>query len=1010
MKKFVKSAALFRTLLAVGAVLLPISIGGQVVTSDWSGYINKYLHITNTEIVSKNNKGEDPIHFHSDYNNYQDVMNHAREVAKQVEAEGAVLMRNENQALPLAKNSKVTVFGYNSVDVALGGSGSGGVSSSAERKVDLKEALSEKFDVNPTVYDFYQAKYDAKEGFIESKGWGGKTLNFRTINSVNEIDASKFTEEVTKSFDNYKDAAFFVLTRIGGEGTDLKADYLELTEEEKSVLETMKNGPFKKRIVLVNTFNTPELGWLKDYNIDACLYIGGPGEVGLASVSGILAGEISPSGRLSDTYVYDVESAPAAMNFGNFEFQNAADIANPDSRKYLMYDEGIYVGYRYYETRYEDYVLGRFNASSTTGAKHSTSGWKYDEEVLFPFGYGLSYATFTQDLNDVRVDWDKKTARANVTVKNTSSVYSGKDVIELFAQAPYTEGGVEKSAVQLAAFTKTDELKPGEQKIYQLDIDLRDIASYDAKTNKTFVLDAGDYYFALGKGAENKTGAHEALNNILAAKGLSDTQRGRMDAAGEKEKAWKVTKSSFDGDEYRLSKNNATITNQFDNVDFNTYAAGTDQATTYLSRSSWDKTYPKTRQGIVATDKMKEEINSYYSPKNDGTTSPSAYEKGEEDTSSITTDAEKRYTLAMMIGVDYDDPSWDSLLDQLTLDDYYNSTKQGREKMDSVGLNATTAVDGPAAWTKSTYIKDYRNQYDASKVEKTQETMVSYPTETVISGTWNLPLTQEVGKSFGEEGLWGGGVGWYGPGANTHRTAMGGRNFEYFSEDGFLGGKLAEAEIHGAMEKGTIPYLKHFFLNDQETNRIGVYTFANEQAIREVYLRQYQYAFEKTGKDDPSCSGVMGGFNRLGLVWTGHDANLWKNVMAKEWGFRGNITTDFGQKQGSLMEPQLAYEAGTTMFCSSGKGFATYLQGLHDGKGIRGDAKLMKEMREAIHTQLYNFANSAAMNGLTSDSEIVTVRTWYQNALLACVIVSSCLIGVSAVMLGISTFAARKEN
>lgn len=270
----------------------------------------------------------------------------------------------------------------------------------------------------------------------------------------------------------------------------------------------------------------------------------------------------------------------------------------------------------------------------------------------------------------------------------------------------------------------------------------------------------------------------------------------------------------------------------------------------------------------------------------------------------------------------------------------------------------------------------------------------------------NAPLERIGGSVLAHDHYQGGGVGWYGPGANTHRTPYGGRNFEYYSEDGFISGKLGEAECKGAMEKGTIPYFKHFFLNDQETNRIGVCTFSNEQAIREVYLRAFQYAFETAGENDKACTGVMGAFNRLGMTWTGHHKNLWKNVMEGEWGFTGNVTTDFGQKQGSLMEPQLAYEAGTHMFCTSGSGFANYL----DGLDITKDLKLLTNMRESLHRQLYNFANSAAMNGLTSNSKIVTVRTWYENALLATTVISAVLLAGSGAMAVIQSFFNKKEE
>lgn len=997
--------ALWRSLVAVSGLALSLSIGGSIVTKEWSGYINKFLNISNKVIVDDVDGEEDPIHFKSDFSDYRDVMKSARSIAKQVQAEGTVLMTNKNNALPLAEKSKVTFFGYNTVDLAHGGTGSGGVTSSAERKFDLLKACDNgddvKLQVNRTIYDFYKEKYDAKVGFIESQGWGGTTYNFRTVKAVNEINASDFTETVKGSFSEYRDAAVFVMTRIGGEGSDLSVSnkYLALTDNERSVLEAMKNGNFSKRIVLVNTFNTPELGWLDEYNIDACLYIGGPGEVGMDAVTDILVGRTNPSGHLADTYAFDSFSSPAMQNFGDYEFANSAEIINSDSRKYLSYNEGIYVGYRYYETRYEDTVLSRGNADSDAGVYASSGNkWKYKEEVQFPFGHGLSYSEFEQKLDSLKVDWNNKTATATVTVTNKSTSRAGKDVVQIYAQAPYTEGGIEKSAVQLCGFAKTDVLEPGKSQTLTVDIELRDIASYDENTYKTYILEDGDYYFAIGDNA------HDALNNILASKGKSVADG--MDEKGDAKKASKQKKSSFDKDEYRLSATKRSITNQFDTADLNHYVGGTSQEVTYLSRKDWKSTWCVSISSLTATQEMIDEAASYFSAAKDGSTSPTAYVKGDSDTSSIIYGAEQQYNLAMMIGADYNDPAWDLLLNQLTLEDYYNSTSQGRKAIDSVGLTATTAVDGPSAWTKSYYITDYTNQYDASKVEKTEELMVSYPTETVIASTWNVELTEELGKSFGEEGLWGGGVGWYGPAANTHRTPYAGRNFEYFSEDGYIAGKLCEAEVHGAMSKGTIPYLKHFFGNDQETNRIGVCTFMNEQSIREIYLRAFQYAFETTGEDDPSCTGVMGAFNRIGLVWSGHHSNLWKNVMEGEWGFKGNVTTDFGQKQGSLMEPQLAYEAGTTMFCTSGSGFADYLRGID----ITKDYKLMSNMREAIHRNLYNFANSAAMNGLTSSSKIVTIKTWYEKALIGTTATSAVVLGASAIMTVLSTFVFKRKE
>lgn len=307
--------ALWRSLAVASGIALTLSVGGTVVTNEWSGYINKYLGISNTKIVTADSNTEDPIHFKSEYDSYTDVMNYARATAKQVQAEGTVLMTNKNNALPLSKGANVTFLSYATADIALGSSGSGGITPTAERLQDLVKACTNdgKLNINKTVYDFYKAKYDAKVGFVEKQGWGGTSLVFRDIKKPTELAASEFTTAVTDSFADFADAGIFVLSRIGGEGSDLSVQdrYLALSNEEKSVLEAMKNGPFKKRIVLVNTFNTPELGFLDEYNIDACLYIGGPGEMGMDAVTDILVGKTVPSGKLADTYAYDSTSSPA---------------------------------------------------------------------------------------------------------------------------------------------------------------------------------------------------------------------------------------------------------------------------------------------------------------------------------------------------------------------------------------------------------------------------------------------------------------------------------------------------------------------------------------------------------------------------------------------------------------------------------------------------------------------------------------------------------------------------
>ena len=1011
-KKILTNQKLWRPLASAFLLVNIMAIAGNAVTQEWSGYINKYLNVSTTEIVSDPDDTTDTDYYKSDFTKYTDVRDNARSISQEIQDEGTVLMTNKtdengNAALPLAKSSKVTFFSYSTVDIAYGGTGSGGVTASEEREIDLKKACEadDRIDMNTTMYDFYQDKLannvNAENGELKRKTGGGWGANAQPVAyQVPEINASQFTDEVRDSFNTYSDAAVFVLTRIGGEGNDLITDsatkesdvydsrYLTLTEDEKSILQAMKDGPFKKRIVLVNTFNTPELGFLDEYDIDACLYIGGPGECGLDSVIDILVGNVNPSGKLADTYAYNSFSSPAMANFGDFTFKNKDQIANADSQKYLIYKEGIYVGYRYYETRYEDTVLNQGNASSTAGVWNGTGSWSYADEVQFPFGYGLSYTTFSEKITDFSVDPSEKSATVKVEVTNTGKV-AGKHVVELYGQAPYTEGGIEKSSVELIGFGKTQELKENESETITIDVDLDDLASYDYEKTGSYVFEDGDYYFAVGESA------HDALNNILALKGYGVEEGMDEDGDPNLARKWNTSSKTEAFGDFTKSATGATIENQFEEADINYY----DDSITYLSRSDWEGTWPTTEDDYTAPQKMLDDIASYYDP--EGNYNVSAYTPGDTDTSSIVTEStETNLTLAALRGKDYDDPMWEDLLNQITLQEYIDFNKQGRTEILSIALPATTAVDGPAAWTKS-YYKVKWNDYSAN-AEKTTEAMVLYPTETVIAATWNLDLVNRLGVSFGEEGLWGGGLGWYGPAANTHRTPYAGRNFEYFSEDGYLAGKLAESEIHGAMSKGVIPYFKHFFLNDQETNRIGVCTFANEQAIREIYLRAFQDAFETTGEDDPSCSGVMGGFNRLGVTWTGHDAKLWKNVMEGEWGFTGNVTTDFGQKPASLMNPMLAYEAGTTMFCTSGNTFSDVIT-----PRITSDLKLFTNVREATHRILYNFANSMAVNGLAPSSRVVKVMPWYQVALVTLIVISA--VGMVG-SIGMIAFSAIYDN
>lgn len=862
--------ALWRSIAAVSSIVLCLAVGGTAVTTEWSGYINKYLGISNTTIV-QGDSDEDPIHYKSDYSSYTEVMNNAREVAKQVQAEGTVLMVNDDEnGLPLEKNSNVTFFGYNQVDIAYGGTGSGGVTPSAEREVDLISACEGKLGMNKTIYDFYQDKYDNKVGFVETTGWGGTTMNFRTVNSVNEINAADFTQEVKDSYADYGDAAIYIITRIGGEGSDLSTEgdgYLALDENERSVLEEMKEGDFDKRIVILNTFNAMELGWVEEYDIDAVLYIGGPGEVGMDAVTDILIGEINPSGHLADTYAYDSFSSPAMQNFGDFEFANSASITNSDSRKYVMYNEGIYVGYRYYETRYEDTVLGNGDASSSAGVYASSgSSWKYEEEVQFPFGWGMSYSDFTQTLDSVEVDWDNKTAEVTVTVTNNTPDIPGKDVVQVYAQAPYTEGGVEKSAIQLCGFAKTQTLdsKTPSQTL-TITVDLADIASYDYENYKTYIMDAGDYYFAIGDSA------HDALNNVLAAKnaeGMTDHEampcrqcrqsvylaRGLRRQNLQHLCRWQGGYQPIAGDGLELLERRRR------DLSF---------------RSDWQSTYPKV-YNLTRTSNMV--ADDTYSKPSDA---PKASE--------VETEVDAGLKFADLFGVELDevdgngDNIWDKFIDQLSIDELISTTidVKGIDPIKRLGFPGGTNDDG------------------IDCVSFTN----CYVNPNLAASSWDEDMFLRRGEFIGEDCLFLGLNTQWGPGANMHRSPFSGRNFEYLSEDSVLYYELIGSQVAGTESKGVTVSIKHFFANDQEQNRGTYGVFANEQALREIYLRPFEGAFVKGGATTTMTSNARAGFR-----YVGETDGLINGILHGEWDFYGVIITDAG-RPASLTLPNILQRA-----------------------------------------------------------------------------------------------------
>lgn len=829
MKKRDSSPKAARIATASLSVLLAVAIGTTCGATSYRSLICSTIGGTMYKTIDKANA--EPLQASTDNGMSLDEWKKAADqLVEDVTSEGIVLLKNQNQTLPLAKGSKVTLFGRSSVDLVLGGTGAGNINT--DYVVDLKSAMEDdgRFTINSTIWDFYKT-YDGKDGYVRSNGgyMGAKPEDIYTA----EVPVSEYTDKVKQSYIDYNDAAIVVFSRVGGEASDMPTGafgdgekYLALQPAEEALLKEIKNsGAFDKIIAVINTSNAMELSWVdqEEYGIDACLWIGGVGQSGSRAVAKVLDGEVNPSGRLSDTYAADSFSSPAMQNFGDFTFTNANEINSSigeanNGTKYVVYREGIYVGYRYYETRYSDGVTdpAGTNALSSAGAFVGDT-WNYDNEVCYPFGYGLSYGAedglpFAQEVVSSKMSDDGLEMQVKVTNNGTAA---GKNVVELYAQQPYTCGGIEKSAVQLVGFDKTDILEPGQSETVTITVPKKEFSSYDYRTDKTYVLDAGDYHFAIGNSA------HDALNNILAAQGK--TVEDGMDAEGDAEKVylWNNAKKtllnvSYSGDE---------VTNRFDDASLEYYGEDTD----YLTRSDWS-TFPESYTDLTATADMMAAIDA-----------EGSYEPGSSDTSAIITGQDNQMTLAKMYGVPFDDTeTWDKLLNQLTTEEMTRIvTGSALSTIPSIAYPAMFMKDGPQGNQLRTYVEDGTSA-------------TGFCGEVLRACSFNRDLMYEVGTAMGEDWYRTETVGAYTPAVNIHRTPYAGRNFEYYSEDGFLSGELATQEVEGLQNHGVICYIKHFALNDQETNRQGICTFSNEQAIREIYLK----AFEK-----PFTEGKVQGFH-----------------------------------------------------------------------------------------------------------------------------------------------------
>lgn len=955
MKNKGKSVSLLRGMTNVSAVLFAIAIGATSIAEANAGTINSALGTTNTKI--ENGDGNtDTEYYTSDYSSLRDLVAAREELNQEMAAESTVLLKNLGRTLPLAAGARVTLFGMGSHTPLYGASASGGSqNTSKEDQIHSLEAcLTESgIEINPEMVAYYASQENTRLGPSLSAGWGQPSADAVSTGEV-AIPAS-----LESSYDAYSDAAICVITRGSSEGADwldsVPNDCLDgplsLSQAERDMLEAAKRCS-DNVIVLLNCVNPMEVNDLnEDPDISAIVWVGFPGTSGFYGVVDVLLGNESPSGRLVDTWAVDSHSAPAMQNFGDYTYTNADEISeNRNAASYVVYQEGIYVGYRYYETRYEDSVLGQGNADSDKGSLEGA--WNYDDEVTYGFGYGLSYTSFEQEIVDFVTDDD--TVSMTVHVTNTGDV-PGKDVVQMYVQTPYTdydrEHLVEKSAVQLVGFEKTDELAPGESQELIVVCDKRDYASYDYTYAKTYIMDAGAYYFSIGE-------AHEALNNILAAKGYAEQTNGDADLVRS------YTQDTLDNTTYAVSETGVAVTNQLEDADINYYQDG---AVTYLSRSDWAGTWSDGVVDLAATDEMLQALNYMYTPATD------------DDTSAITFGADTNYPLSMMIGADYDDPDWDKILDQLTLEDavfFICNAGSGIPAANSIVSPFRYGAEGPTGLKDRTYWRcwDVATDQDRATFTSESDPYANYDSNTYqvavnTASTWNKTLMEEMGRIFGEDSLRSNVPYLLAPALNIHRTPYSGRNLEYYSEDPVLSAYATEAFSKGATEKGVLLTAKHYAFNDQETNRNGLCTFLNEQGAREIQLR----AFERACASG-ALNGIMTAYNRVGCEAVASDEGVCTGILRNEWGFKGFVVTDF-IFLGSWYDPLLIATTGTSTILSTGDWFTV--------DRVKGDANLLSGIRETMHYALYAFVNSNGMNGIASDARLVHVYTWWEMALIA---------------------------
>lgn len=1025
MSKKKSGRRVWRGVTTATASLLALSVCASTVVDGFRTDIDKFLGTKSTKLVTEDTDGVDLYTFKSDYTSTTDLLHGIQDVGERMSEEGSVLLKN-NGALPLTKDEtqKITLLGFSSYYPVQGGDmGSSFIANTGTDAdtVDMVGAFKAKgFGLNQTVADMYEALKPMYKSEVQS--WGGTVeYNHITAPSTTGVFSSKEPSQAAMDSqdagwkDSMNDNNVMIVTiarsasengsyNPGTAGVDPtqnlnQTDPLGLSDDERDLINaavTAKAANGGKVIVLLNNVSAMEVQEIEDnVGVDAILQVGLPGGYGFYGVADILSGAVSPSGHLTDTYAVKNANSPAAQNFGDLQWTNA----NPDinMNDAVVEAENIYIGYKYYETRYFDTVMGQGNAASTVGSS-TGSAWNYDDEVTYPFGYGLSYTTFEQTLDNLNVDLENETVTANVTVKNTGSV-AGKDVVQLYVSLPYTdydkEHGVEKAAIQLLDYGKTAELAPGASETVTITADMQNMASWDSTadnavgTKGCYILDAGDYWFTIGNGA------HEAVNNVLAAEGQS------VDGSADKAKSW--TLDSFDDTTFATTKNGTAVENQLADMDVNYWLPGT---ATYLTRADWEGTFPKTYKDLTATDEMLDILdNDIYEINANG------------DPSTVTFGADNGLTLADLKGVsDINDERWDMLMDEITLEECMIRTGFGgtsTKVIESIMSPEAIQNDGPNGFN-SYPLGQYANTdastgdpcvVDANDPNLTYKmgTMVN---ETVIAQTFNKDLAADYGRVIGNYSLWANTAIFWGIGTNLHRLPYNARNHEYYSEDAVLTAGQGTAYAAAAMQYGVIIAPKHLAFNDTEINRTGISVFMTEQQARENELRGTQGIVENA-----HVLGLMTAYNRVGITQDNAHTGLMKNILRNEWGFQGLISEDFIQNANYVVLKEAVLN-GVTMSCNTGDNTMAAVSEKYPYwtvEAVSQDTTMMTALKQAMKYQNYALANSNAMDGMASSTRLVSVRTWYDNALVAVQVVFAALTVLAAAMYVLNDRKSKKQ-